>query len=594
MSGKPTSRRCRQPGRAGTGGCTAAAAAPRDAALAAPAFYPSKNSEFFASASCNDYSVFAPRRDWEAVPFRSRWVAGGGCASRLIAQPALPTEEEAAVTERTDTPSALGPALAERIGDKRYHLWFAEKTQFHWDADVLIVSVPNRFFQEWLQKTFTSAVAAAARDVSGRPATVRFVIDPSLFQTAGRELEKPEAEPAGAAHPSRPEPGGPESASELAAAPLAPSEPAATPAETYPRARPAARGGDAQRRPAQRRFKSLNDFQVGACNRLAHAAALNIIDAPQSVPNPVTLYGPTGVGKTHLLEGIYTELRKKLGETVLFLSAEEFTNRFLSALHNKQMIAFRRDFRHAAALLMDDFHFLANKGTTQEEFLYTFEALDRLVRPVVLTCACHPKMLPDLLPELADRLLGGGIWPLDPLDRETRLAILRAKIARLDCPLPEEAVKYLADNLHGNARELEGALHSVRHYAEVNRLPLTLPVVREATGQLVRFALRAVQIKDVEKVVCQLLELDAKALRSSSRAREISYPRMLAMYLARQHAGASFTEIGRYFGGRNHSTAVAADKKVRQWLAKDETLFLGDRRWKVKELLATAERELSQ
>jgi chromosomal replication initiator protein len=195
---------------------------------------------------------------------------------------------------------------------------------------------------------------------------------------------------------------------------------------------------------------------------------------------------------------------------------------------------------------------------------------------------------------LADRLLGGGIWPLDPLDRDTRLAILRAKIARLDCPLPEDAVNYLADNLHGNARELEGALHSVRHYAEVNGLPLTLPVVREATGQLVRFTLRAVQIKDVEKAVCQLLELDAKALRSNTRARSISYPRMIAMYLARQHAGASFTEIGRYFGGRNHSTAVAADKKVRHWLTKDETLFIGDRRWKAKELIAAAERELTQ
>ena len=506
----------------------------------------------------------------------------------------LPTDEDVAVTERQENASTLGPVLAQRIGDKRYQLWFAEKTQFHWEADLLIVSVPNRFFQEWLQKTFTSAVSAAAREVSGQPATVRFVIDPSLFHTAGRHLEPSPPAPfqrqgENGGHSVR------KPASEAVA--LLDGSYSAIQAVELPvesSAPRSSRGQGAGPRAASRRYKSLNDFQVGGCNRLAHAAALNIIEGAESVPNPVTLYGPTGVGKTHLLEGIYTELRRKLGETVLLVSAEEFTNRFLNALHSKQMIAFRRQFRHVDALLLDDFHFLANKGTTQEEFLYTFEALDRLRHPVVVTCACHPKMLPDLLPELADRLLGGGIWPLDPLDRETRLAILRAKIARHNCPLPEDAVTYLADNLHGNARELEGALHSVRHYAEVNRLPLTLPVVREATGQLVRFTLRAVQIKDVEKVVCQLLGLDAKALRSSSRARGVSYARMIAMYLARQHAGASFTEIGRYFGGRNHSTAVAADKKVRHWLANDETIFLGDQRWRVKELLAAAERELTQ
>src|SRR5262249_50791566 len=156
---------------------------------------------------------------------------------------------------------------------------------------------------------------------------------------------------------------------------------------------------------------------------------------------------------------------------------------------------------------------------TQEEFLHTFEALDRRGRPVVLTSSCHPKMLPDLMPELADRLLGGGIWPIDLLDRDTRLALLRQKSGQLHCPIPEEAIRYLAEHLNGNAREIEGALHSIRHFAQVHRQPLTLSLVRDATSPLVRFNLRIVQIKDVEKAVCQLLDLDARALRSPSRAR---------------------------------------------------------------------------
>jgi chromosomal replication initiator protein len=494
--------------------------------------------------------------------------------------------EEIAVAETPDTASKLGPALAQRIGKQRYRLWFEDKTKFRLDGHVLTVGVPNRFLQEWLQKTFAAALAETARATLGA-AEIKFVIDPNLFPASIQQAPMPTIS---SEEETQLSPGG-ASAEVPKEATTIESAPASEALTQQPEPAAPSAGGRAR---AARRWRSLQDFQVGACNRLAHAAMLNLLDTPDAVPNPATLYGPIGVGKTHLLEGVYTELRRKLGASVVFVTAEEFTNRFLSALHGKQMAGFRREFRNAAALFLDDFHFLANKGTTQEEFLYTFEALNRLGRPVVLTGTTHPKMIVDLLPELVDRLLGGGVWPLDPLDRETRGAVLRVKGAKLGVTLPEDAVQYLADYLHGNVRELEGALNSVRHFAQVHKLPLTLSVVREATGQLVQFALQVVQIKDVENAVCRVLHLQPKALRSTTREHAVSHARMVAMYLARHHTHASFTEIGRYFGRRNHTTAIAADKKVGKWKEEDATLVLGERRWRVRELLAAAERELLQ
>jgi chromosomal replication initiator protein len=326
---------------------------------------------------------------------------------------------------------------------------------------------------------------------------------------------------------------------------------------------------------------------------LAHAAALNLIQAPEFSPFPLVFHGPTGTGKSHLLEALYLELRRTTeGGQVLLVTAEEFMNRFLQALQTRQTGAFRQTFRGAAALLVDDFHFLAGKDSTVEEFLHTFEALHRQGKPVVLTSASHPKLLAQLPPELVDRLLGGGVWGLEPLDGATRMAVLRGKAGQLGCPLSDEALHYLAMNLRGNVRELEGALHGVRHFATVHGRKPDLALVKEATAGLIQQATRAVQLGDVVTTVCHLLGVEAKALHGKGRARAVCHPRMLAMYLARQHAGASYSEIGRYFGGRNHSTVIAAEKRVKGWLAEGEVLFLAERKWPARDLLDALEREL--
>ena len=460
----------------------------------------------------------------------------------------------------------LAAAIARRITEPRYNLWFRDHTRFVPLGDAVVVGVPNLYFQDWLQKTFGADVRAAAAEVLGAPVEVKFAIDPELFQaqrTAEREV-----------HQERPRP-----------------EPPA------PRAKPTSKkqGPGAKPQTAGRRWRSLAEFVVGACNRVAHASALSVVEEPGLGASPLVLYGPTGTGKTHLLEGIYAGLRKRHpDQKVLFVSAEDFMNRFLAAVHQNKQGGFRRQFRECFALLVDDLTFLAGKKATQVEFLHTFDALLGDGRQVVVTCDCHPRLTEDLMPELSDRLLGGAVWGVLPPDPQTRLALLKAKATGPGPVIPADVLQYLASHLRGNVRELEGAVHGLRHFARVAGQPVTRELAREALGELLRHAVRVVRVADVDAAVCTALKLPAGSLKSKSKAWAVSHARMAAIYMARKHTAATFGEISTYFGNRTHSTAVAAEKKVRGWLATNQEVKAGDRTWKARDLIDRIERELDR
>jgi chromosomal replication initiator protein len=453
--------------------------------------------------------------------------------------------------------AALEQAIARRIGEPRYQLWFASHTRFTWDDQRLTVGVANLFQQNYLESKFGPDVAAAAAEAFGQDVPVDFVIDPGLFQAARREQEK-----------------------------------VRTAADPKTAARdPGTRDTGPKR---TRRWHRLSDFVIGPCNRVAHAAALSVVEEPGQGPNPLVLHGPVGTGKTHLLEGIYAGLRKGHPEwEVRFVSAEEFTNSFLHAMHAGKLGSFRRRFRECDALLVDDLHFLATKRATQEEFLHTFNALQAQNRQLVVTCDCHPRLADDFAAELADRLLGGAVWGLTPPDAETRRAILGSRALRLGEPLmPEAVLDHLAEKLRGNVRELEGALHALRHFSRVTGRSIDLVLANEALADLLRHSVRVLGLADIDSALCRVLKLETGALQAKERSWAASHPRMLAMYLARKHTSASYSEIGLYFGGRNHSTAVAAEKKVRVWLRDDGVLCLGERSPRVREIVELVEREL--
>jgi len=494
------------------------------------------------------------------------------------------------ISER-ELATELAQALARRIGEPRYKLWFERHTRFKVERDVLIVGVPNRHFEEWLHNTFVADIVAAAGEVFGRPMAVDFRIDPQLFQAARREQVEARANHAAKAVEQPPTPEEPSSDPSPSPAsikaelpfPATPSPPGATPA-------PAGKKPASPRR--TRRWRRLAEFVIGPCNRVAHASAVSVVEDPGEGANPLVLHGPVGTGKTHLLEGIYAGLRRARPQwRVTYVTAEDFTNRFVQAMRTGKLAAFRKQFRDCDALLVDDLHFLAKKRATQEEFLHTFDALQSDGRQMVVTCDCHPRLADDFSPELTDRLLGGGIWGLLPPDRDTRLAILRT-LGGQNEPVPDAVLEHLAGQLRGNVRELEGALHALHHFCRVTGRKLDLAAAREALGDLLRHAIRVVQLADIDRAVCSALRMQTGLLQSRGRSRGVSHPRMVAMYLARKHTAASYAEIGAHFGGLNHSTAVVAEKRVRAWLTADSELALGIRRVRVREVVERAERDL--
>jgi chromosomal replication initiator protein len=466
--------------------------------------------------------------------------------------------------------SQLRAAVAQRLGEARFGLWFGEGVELGITGDALEVEVPNAFFREWIQGHFSGNLIAAAEEVTGRVVRLAFrvtdeaepkvgeVIDPSLRG----ERERPTVKvPLGPATPA----------------------PASSPAQVPPE-RP---------RSLSRPPRRLEDFVTGPGNRLAHAAALEMVRSAGATFNPLLIHGGVGLGKTHLLEAVGHGLRARHGGlTVIQATAEAFTNSFLDAIRTGGLVPFRSRFRGAGALLVDDIHFLAAKRATQDEFLHTFNALFAGGVPIVMAADQHPRRIARLTDELATRFLSGMVVKLDAPDLATRRAILRAKAAARGVDLPEAVLGYVAEHLRASVRELEGALHSVLAHALLTGKRLDLDLARTALRDTIRHTPPSVALRDVEQAVCQLFAIDAESLKSDNRARVLAYPRMLAMYLARKHTGLAYSEIGRYFGGRNHSTVIAAEKKVLGWLHdEDQTRLLAGFE-SVSDVLGTLERTL--
>lgn len=445
----------------------------------------------------------------------------------------------------------------------------------------IVFAVASESYQGWLEHTFGPAVREAAAEVG--EGNVRFVVDAGLFSD---DVTPAKPVPVAPAPTPEPKPQFPKTTRTLFG-----DEPAMPPS---PRAAAAAarKTKPTDGSPA-RRWKSLGEFVVGASNRVAHASALSVVDEPGDAANPLVLHGPVGTGKTHLLEGIYAGLRKKWPDLrPVYLTAEEFTTRFVQACRFDKQGQFRRQTRDAAALLIDDIQFLASKPASQKEFIQTLDALLAEGRQVVVTADCHPKLAEELMPELVDRLLGGAVWPLQPPDDETRLEILRKKAT--GGGIPDAVLKYLARNLKGNVRELEGAVNSVRHFAKVTGRPVDQALAREAVGDLLRHTVRSISVVDIDDAVCAVVGTSRGVLQSKARSWAVSHPRMVAMFLCRKHTAATYGEVAKHFGVKTHSTAVAAEKKVRAWLAKNDKLRLGDREWAVKDLIDRIERELNR
>ncbi|RMF94531.1 MAG: chromosomal replication initiator protein DnaA, partial [Planctomycetota bacterium] len=344
--------------------------------------------------------------------------------------------------------------------------------------------------------------------------------------------------------------------------------------------------------PRRRSWNVLEEFVVGPSNRLAYAAVESALHRPGQI-SPILLYGPTGVGKSHLLEGIYREVRRRHRHCpILYQSAEQFTSAFIEALRGSGIPSFRRKFRGVHLLILDDLHFFRGKRQTQIELTYTIDTLLREGRQIILAADRAPSELRDLGPELVSRLQSGMVCRIDPPDYATRLGIIARFAAQLGLDLPEETAQWIARRFSRHARQLSGVLCRLQTAARAYNRPIDLQLAHQALGDLLAEAQPRVQLAEIEQAVRDTFGLEEGELQSRRRDRAVSYPRMLAMYLARRYTQAPLSEIGRYFGQRSHSTVISAQKRVAGWLEEQAEVQIAKRRCDVRALLGQVERRL--
>jgi chromosomal replication initiator protein len=318
---------------------------------------------------------------------------------------------------------------------------------------------------------------------------------------------------------------------------------------------------------------TFESFVVGSCNQFAHAAARAVATNPSRMYNPLYLYGGVGMGKTHLMHAIGRELKTNFREMkVIYISSEQFMNEMINSLRYDRMTSFRERFRSVDALLIDDIQILGTKERTQEEFFHTFNTLYELSKQIVISSDCPPKDIPELVDRLRSRFEWGLIADIQAPDLETKMAILDRKADEEGIHLPEDVRTFMATKMKSNVRELEGALIRLVAMSSLTGADITLPMAQQALKSIVTHSDRRITIDMIQKAVTEEYGLKLGQLREKTNARNISYPRQIAMYLAKELTTASLPEIGRSFGGKHHTTVLHSVKKIEELRHQDQDL----------------------
>ncbi len=423
--------------------------------------------------------------------------------------------------------------LQDRIGPQKYNAWFRHGTRVSLEDGTVRVFTPNPFVARWIETHYQSEIMAAAAETCGHTPQVVFTIDPALTG----ELRKSQLD----------------SQADIVAK------------TTTGRARPRQLSA-----PSPLKHK-LDDFVVGNTNKLAYSAALMMASGKNAPFNPLFIHGSCGVGKTHLLQGIcnMASRRRNDGEPVRwrYVTGEQFTNEFITALRNRQLDQFRAGFRRLDLLAIDDVHFLAAKKATQDEFLHTFNAIQSAGNQIILASDAHPRMVGDLNPQLVSRFVAGMVVKIDAPDKSTRMEILRRKAEGMKLSIPADVLESIAMHIHGSVRELEGALIKLAALAALENGNITRQLAGEALADHLARTDSAVTLGDIEAAVATFFGITPADIHSSRRTKTVSAARMISMFLARRHTQMSFPEIGRFMG-KNHSSVVLAVQRLEKLLAE--------------------------
>src|SRR5207253_3228360 len=318
---------------------------------------------------------------------------------------------------------------------------------------------------------------------------------------------------------------------------------------------------------------TFDAFVIGAGNQFAHAAAQAVAERPSKAYNPLFLYGGVGMGKTHLMQAIGHEVKRRAPEAnICYLSSEKFTNEMINSLRYDKMISFRDKFRNVDVLLVDDIQFLAQKERTQEEFFHTFNALHESMKQIVIASDRPPKELAEIEDRLRSRFEWGLIADIQPPDLETKVAILQKKAESEHVTLPVEVALFIASNIRSNVRELEGALIRLIAYCSLTGVEITLPTTQTVLKNFIEAQTKKITIDSIQKAVAEQFGLRSGEIKTKNNSRSIVYPRQVAMYLTKHLTEASLPEIGRQFGGKHHTTVMHSIDKIEEARKSDKDL----------------------
>jgi len=435
-------------------------------------------------------------------------------------------------------------ALEKKVNRTSYETWLKPTRFDHSQGRVLFVRVPNPDFCH-IGERYGDLISEAIDDLGLEFQDVEFVTEEPQQRGAAKAMVR-----------------------------TAETRQEAQPPQESPMAGPAQQqrfdwDGAAQLNPKY----TFDDFVSGSGNQFAHAAARAVAERPSKAYNPLFLYGGVGMGKTHLMQAIGHEIKKRQPEkSICYVSSERFTNDMINALRYSKMTSFRDKYRTMDILLMDDIQFLVNKERTQEEFFHTFNALHECMRQIVIASDRPPKELAEIEDRLRSRFEWGLIADIQPPDLETKVAILQKKAETDQVVLPTDVALFIASNIRSNVRELEGALIRLTAYASLAGRDLTLQTAQEVLKSLMESNVRKISIESIQKAVSEQFALRLAEIKAKNNSRAIVYPRQIAMYLAKRLTDASLPEIGRQFGGKHHTTVLHSVEKIEQLRKTDKDL----------------------
>jgi chromosomal replication initiator protein len=436
--------------------------------------------------------------------------------------------------------------LKDEVGETAYRSWLRSMRLDRIENGEGVIAVPTRFLRNWVATHYADRLLALWRTENEAVTRLSIIVEPQVAARAAAE----EGEAPAAAPPAFGEPAGPPDIAEDRGYLSAPLDP---------------------------RF-TFENFVVGKPNELAHAAARRVAEACVAPVhtvafNPLFLYGGVGLGKTHLMHAIAWHVRTQApARKVIYLSAEKFMYQFIRALRFRSTMDFKDQFRSVDLLMIDDVQFISGKDSTQEEFFHTFNALVDQNRQIVISADKSPSDLAGLEERMRSRLGWGLVADIHPTTYELRLGILQSKAEQGGLRLPTKVMEFLAHKIVSNVRELEGALNRITAQMQFVGREITLESAQDLLHDLLRANERRVTIDEIQRRVAEHFNIKMAEMTSSRRARVVARPRQVAMYLAKQLTSRSLPEIGRKFGGRDHTTVIHAVKKIEELSAIDTAL----------------------